>query len=484
MFRRFLFCGISAVSLLQISVAFAGDWTVTGTVLTPTGIVRDGAITISDQKITAVGPATAVSGSAGRIGVSGIILPGFIDLHDHLTWNVLPRWIPGRKFANRYEWQDTAEYDRALVAPHGVVLADAACETEIYAELKALAGGATSVIGGLLKDPQHPDNAKCVAGLARNLDTDSGFLTSQPNASECPTPPTVDRTLLDVVQNEVFPLELMQGRMEFLLCELSVGTLRGMVVHLSEGAATDSAAHREYNMLSKEILLQKDGKSAVPRDGFILIHGTALRDSDFTGMKASKVGLVWSPRSNDELYGSTLNIAAAQRAGIDLAIAPDWSPSGSAGMLQEMGYVARRYPSITSGDLIAMATSTPARMARISSQIGSLAVGNFADFIVVSTEIDPAKTNPLDPVVKGTSPANISLVVVGGQPLYGDAQLLERFLPPGTKADKLMVCGAEKAVYLGQTEAGNRGWTLADITKKINAALSKASSALPEIECD
>jgi len=27
-----------------------------------------------------------------------------------------------------------------------------------------------------------------------------------------------------------------------------------MVVHLSEGATTDSAAHREYNMLSKEVL--------------------------------------------------------------------------------------------------------------------------------------------------------------------------------------------------------------------------------------
>src|SRR5262249_38052388 len=148
--------------------------------------------------------------------------------------------------------------------------------------------------------------------------------------------------------NEVFPLELMHGRMDFLLCELGTGTLRAMVVHLSEGATTDSAAHPEYNMLSKQVLLQKDGKTAIARDGLIFIHGTGLRDVDCGGVKNRKVGLVWSPRSNDELYGSTANIAAARHAGVDIAIAPDWSASGSAGMLQEMGYAARRYPSVSS----------------------------------------------------------------------------------------------------------------------------------------
>jgi 5-methylthioadenosine/S-adenosylhomocysteine deaminase len=144
-----------------------------------------------------------------------------------------------RKFNNRYEWQDTAEYDRVLVAPHGVVLGAAACETEIYAEIKALAGGATSVIGGLLKDPQHPDNARCVVGLARNLDTDSGLPFTPPATNDgCPTKPETDRTLLDVVDNEVFPIELMHDRMDFLLCELGTGTLRGLVIHLSEGATT------------------------------------------------------------------------------------------------------------------------------------------------------------------------------------------------------------------------------------------------------
>jgi cytosine/adenosine deaminase-related metal-dependent hydrolase len=237
-------------------------------------------------------------------------------------------------------------------------------------------------------------------------------------------------------------------------------------------------------MLSKEVLLQKDGRTPIVREGLVVIHGTALRDQDFAGMKNSKVGLVWSPRSNDELYGSTVNIAAARQAGVEIAIAPDWSPSGSAGMLQEMGYAARRYPSISSADLVAMATATPARLARISDHIGSLAPDKFADFVVVNVPVDPARPNPLDPIVKSATPADVALVVVGGQPLYGDPQLLAQVLPPGSKTERLVVCGAEKSVYLGLSEAANHGWTLADITKRLNAALAKSGSSLPEIECN
>jgi 5-methylthioadenosine/S-adenosylhomocysteine deaminase len=51
-------------------------------------------------------------------------------------------------------------------------------------------------------------------------------------------------------------------------------------------------------MLSKEVLLGgKDGKMPVVREGLAIVHGTALRDADFSGMKDSKVGLIWSPRS-------------------------------------------------------------------------------------------------------------------------------------------------------------------------------------------
>lgn len=456
-----------------VGEAKALDFIVTGTVLTPVGVVADGALAVSGQNIGAVGPTSSVSGAGTAIKpADAVILPGFVDLHNHLTWNVLPRWLPGRKFASRYEWQDAAEYDRLLVAPHNVVLADAACESAIYAEIKALAGGATSSIGSLYPTKDHPNNGDCAKGLVRNLDLASGLDRKNPDDNDgCGKV----QPILDVVDNEVFPLEMPHARLDYLLCELGLGTLRGLVVHLSEGATTDSSAHREFTMVDRAHLL---------RPGVVIVHGTALRDADFGSMKTSGVGLVWSPRSNDELYGSTTNVSAAHLAGVPVAIAPDWSPSGSAGMLQEIGYASRRYPSMDSADLIKMATSVPAQMVRVDASIGELTAGRKADFIVVRAKADPNARNPmLDPVVKAT-PADILLVVVGGEPLYGDPDLMKQ-LRPTAKLDDLTVCGAPKKLYLGESDAPSlKNSSFADIEKALNNALVKAGSSLPKIECE
>src|ERR1700730_16885750 len=182
-----LACVASSILALTAVSGSATDWSIAGTMLTPAGVLADGTLWISgDGKIVSVGPSTSAQGTAAPVRVSGIILPGFIDLHDHLTWNVQPRWLPSRKFYNRYEWQDAAEYDRVLSNPHYAAMNTVSCEAEIYAEIKALAGGATSVLGGLLRSDTHPDNQKCVAGLARNLDTDSGFQLPTSDGG-CPT---------------------------------------------------------------------------------------------------------------------------------------------------------------------------------------------------------------------------------------------------------------------------------------------------------
>jgi hypothetical protein len=451
--------------------AAAMDFTIAGSVMTPTGVVTDGALAVTGQTIGAVGPAVSVSTAASAIVVpDAIILPGFIDLHNHLTWNVLPRWLPGRKFASRYEWQDSPEYDRMLVAPHNVVLDAASCESEIYAEIKALAGGATSTLGSIF-NKDHPEYSACAKGLVRNLDLASGLDFKKPDEKDgCGAPQPIP----DVVDNEVFPLEMAHGRLDYLLCELGTGSLRSLIIHLSEGASTDSSAHREFTMLDKAHLL---------KPGMVIVHGTALRDADFASMKKNGVGLVWSPRSNDELYGSTTNIGAASLAHVPIAIAPDWSPSGSAGMLQEIGYASRRYPAIDSEDLIKMATSIPAQIARLDASIGDLSVGKKADFVVLKAKRDSKARNPIfDPVAKAT-PANILLVVVGGEPLYGDPDLMKQ-LRPGAALDDVQVCGAPKKLYLGESDAPALKEGFDRIQDNLNAALMKAGSKLPEIECE
>ena len=460
------------VSLVVLAEAEANDWTISGTILTPDKVISDGAIAISGQTITVVGAgSSSLPPGSSAVKTTGIILPGFIDLHNHLTWNILPRWLPSRKFANRYEWQDTPEYDRLLVAPHSMALNVAACEAEIYAEIKALIGGATSVVGSLLPSVDHPENKACSAGLVRNLDVSSDLPFTPPVAGDPCEPADASKfqQLLDVVDNEVFPMEVQHDRLDFIRCVLKSGVLRSLVVHLSEGAPTDASANREFSMLDKAGLLMP---------GLVIIHGTALRAQDFNRMHETQVGLVWSPRSNDELYGATSNIAAAQQASVPIAIAPDWSPSGSAGMLQELSYVGRRYKFLTAQQVIPMATTIPAKISRLDQYVGSLAPGMLADVVVIRG----SGANPYQAVLQAT-PADILLVVVGGQPLYGDPDLLTQLLP-GTSLEPITVCGANKLIYLGQSAAGARGESFADIRNKLDAALEKSGSHLASIDCD
>ena len=459
--------GICAFANCDPSVA--GDWVISGTILTPERVIADGAVTISGVAIKSVSGTPPAGTGVPVIKTDAIILPGFIDLHNHLSWNVLPRWTASRRFTNRYEWQDTAEYDRTLVAPHSAVLTKVGCEAEIYAEVKALVGGATSVVGSLMPDKDHPDNRDCSKGLARNLD----IYSELPVATLPPNKPCRERNndeqLADVVDYEVFPLEVQHNKLDFLRCALEAGELRALIVHLSEGAPDNASARREFRMLNSAGLIQP---------GLVIVHGTALRAEEFQLMGRNKVGLVWSPRSNDELYGATTNTAAALQAGVPIAVAPDWSPTGSAGMLQEIGYVARRYKLFTPERLVSMATSVPAQLSRLNEHIGSLSPGMLADLIVVRGNTG----NPFQAVVQAT-PADVMLVMVGGQALYGDAKLLARLVPRGM-LESISVCGSKKAVYLGNSDAAARGETLAQVQDVLNAALEKAGSRLPAIECD
>jgi hypothetical protein len=116
--------------------------------------------------------------------------------------------------------------------------------------------------------------------------------------------------------------------------------------------------------------------------------------------------------------------------------------------------------------------------------IGILAPNKRADLVVinnVTSANDPNVKTPLDLVVRAT-PADVVLVVIGGEALYGDHDVLAQFLPTGAKTDQITVCGVQKDIYLGQSSA--RGKSLSDIQNALRAALAKAGSNLPDIECD
>ena len=93
----------------------------------PTGAVYVDGQSIGAVQDSAAPPPPDLAGAA-TVSTTGIIFPGLIELHNHLSYNALTMWAVPRKFADRGRWQDNADYkrrgagSRALAGP-GITLA-------------------------------------------------------------------------------------------------------------------------------------------------------------------------------------------------------------------------------------------------------------------------------------------------------------------------------------------------------------------------
>jgi 5-methylthioadenosine/S-adenosylhomocysteine deaminase len=435
----------------------------TGTIVTPSQVLAGGAVSIAGNKIEDIVAAAPSPGPALETG--SFIFPGLIDLHDHITWNVMPRWKPNQQFMNRYEWLQTTAYSMALDGPHYELTADheLACDADRFGEIKALAGGATSVVGGLAPTYGTNDNA-CILGLVRNLDIDAGFDGSVLNQEK--------------VWYVVFPFEMSLATTNEVRSGLASGAVTALIVHAGEGKPTDAAAAREFAMLARN----GDG---LLRPGVSVIHGTAFTASDFQQMAKAGVGLIWSPRSNIELYGATTDVRSAKAAGVKIALGPDWSPTGSDGMLEELKYAAtwneaQSPPVFTDAELVSMATSVPAHLAAADGKIGSLVKGMYADLLLI-------RRNGNDPyqALLHAGPADVRLVMVGGRPLYGDPDLMEKLLP-SKRLEPVTICGVPKKLYI-EPQAGipETEKSLRQISQELEAELTAWGASLSELAgCD
>ena len=426
------------VVLFWCSSLFADTYALKGTLVTPDSVIENGVLLVRDGVIVAADANVALPEDVMAIDSGGFIYPGLIDLHNHLTWNVLRRWSAGTLTRNRYEWQAMDSYSVGLRRPQSLVFSYG-CDAERFGEVKALVWGATSVTGSLPKD--------CSRGLARNLDYANGLGTD--------------------VQYRVFPLELNPNDEKSVRDALAAKN--AVIVHLAEGV--DASAAREFRMASAHGFFT---------EGFVIIHGVPLVESDWKTLGEKGVGFVWSPRSNIELYGRTADAATAAKY-VTTAIAPDWSPSGSNGMIDELHYASLLTTAFTPKQLVQMATTSPAKLARLDAKIGRLAPGLVADYVVVRRG---ARTDPYETLIYA-SPGDVSLVAVNGRPLYGDAALMQR-VNPSARAEPLTVYGFTKAVDTSDSDNG-AGVTWADTMKNLTAAFSSIQvplAGLAECECN
>jgi hypothetical protein len=417
-----------------------------GTVVTPAGVLCDGEVLYGTTTGRIVCADADCSGHAEADGAQvvcadGVIFPGLIDPHQHADYNHMPVFRHERRYDNRNTWRNYEPLYSSFKIPHRPFGSTNRVNQRLaqrYAEMRIAMAGATSMAGtagALLSDGD-------IAGWVRNVDSTS---TASSGLTGAYVDPDTDSVI--VVQSTGAPDEAMtathlgtvRGRMT------SDARYRAFLPHIAEGI--DANARAEFDVAD--------------RDGVItaqtaIIHCAGCSTAQFARMAQAHTDLIWSPRSNIDLYGETADVTTAHALGVTIALGVDWTPSGSMnpiGELQCAAHLNERYydRAFTDAELVAMSTVNGAIAMNLDDQLGKLAAGYHADVAVFAGD----RTRPYRALLDARA-EGVRLVVVAGRAIYGDTSLLAGAavagmscmpVPDGLSPDGMPgVCGVAKSV--------------------------------------
>jgi 5-methylthioadenosine/S-adenosylhomocysteine deaminase len=420
-----------------------------------------------------------------------LLFPGLINLHSHPGFNILPAWLPPSShafagkagtdpYANRYQWKNAAttsppEYQRLVSNPADVLTACLGLYGKMvkYAEVSALLGGETAIQGA---DSSDQESGRV---LVRNIEN-RPFGAASRIAGRVPNIDLLSETPL--------------------LDEMTKGRYDAWLVHLAEGVrdadrrpGDQTSSREEFTTLKTKKLLS---------DITVVIHGTALERPDFAEMRAAQpvsgagdgrgAKLVWSPLSNLLLYGATTHVYDALAENVLVSLGTDWTPSGSRTLLRELkiadavlrdahGLASARnqVPDLATDEaldraLVDMVTRNPALTLRWYDKVGSIEAHKIADLVLLRRPTPGPAKSVYRALIDATE-RDVGLVMVGGEPLAGDKDLMSMLKPGDFEIVSSAAETYEKAVDVtSNASAVGAGDTLA----KLSATLRDALTAL------
>jgi imidazolonepropionase-like amidohydrolase len=410
---------------------------ITGQVLTPGEVLEGGQVLVdSDGLIQCVGcdcsgEAAATSATAIECP-NGVISPGLINTHDHLTFDRSPPYSgTAERYEHRHEWREGLGEHEEIPSRAPGISRDEAIHIA-WSELRQVLSGTTSINGSGGED-----------GLLRNLDRSSMMEgLGQPD-----------------VRYETFPLDDTSGTLLRDSCDYGSGRDRAELAssveaytpHIAEGIAATAR---------NEFLCSREGDDDLIQDPTAVIHGVGVLPPDIGEMAADGSALIWSPRSNISLYGDTARVTQYDRMGVPIALGTDWIRSGSMNMLRELSCAAQYNAEYLDGyfsdeELWLMATREAAAVLAMDDALGTLEPGKVADISIFDGSEREHHRAVLDASAK-----DVALVVRGGDVLYGDGSVVQS-VPESGDCATMDVCGRAKRACV-ERETGMGFDALAD----------------------
>ena len=411
------------------------------TILAPAGPIVGEVLVDAAGKIACVDKscaATAGYDKATVISCPGSVLsPGLVNAHDHTDYDASPPIAHGvTRFDHRNDWRTGAS-----ALPKSNTTSDPKQLAAI--ELRFVMGGTTSING-----------SGGTPGLARNV---ASF--KAPAWTEGLTGQT---TFFDT-----FPLGDQKGTQLTTGC--GYPKIRAASTAFASPAYTPHVAEGVNLAAENELTCLAPGSGNVlVTDKTGIIHAVGINAKDVDVIAKAKAKVIWSPRSNIDLYGNTAPVTELKTAGVTIALGTDWLPSGSMNELRELQcadslnekYFAKTF---TDRELWEMATKNGAMAVGFASEIGAIVVGMQADLAMYDASSSKEYRAVIDAGVE-----QVQLVMRGGKLLYGDASILDA---TAAGCGALDVCGVAKVACVDGT-----GVSLAD-------AQAGAASSYPLFFC-
>ena len=391
-----------------------------GTLLAGSRVYENGRMVVDDSdgyaRITCVGCDCEAPGATVISCPEGVISPGLINTHDHISFNESPPEGHGtERYEHRHDWRKGLRGHTKLSVSGG--------SNVRWGEVRMLLSGVTSIAGSGEED-----------GLIRNLDR-SNALEGLNN--------------VDVYYN-TFPLGDSDGEQLSSGCnypDIDSESLPSSVgiyhAHISEGI--DDVTRNEFTCLSSS----SGGAHDMIKSNTSIVHGVGLKAADVQHIADEGAKLIWSPRSNVDLYGNTAEVVLYRNLGVTISLGTDWAASGSMNMLRELkcaDYLNQNHygAAFSDYDLWMMATYNSAVATGTDNLIGLIDEGYVADIAIYAGHGRAPYRAVIDAAIE-----DVALVLRGGLPLYGDEALIQGILgSEANQCDGMDVCGSDKLLCL------------------------------------